>query len=138
MSPTNELWDLIRDTLIADASIMALVNKVYDKVPSDPWGIKNAYISRGPVFGVDDGADCIDGLEITIQLDVWSRQNNRWTCDDIVNAVRRALHEQGLQLTENALVQLRVELWRVIDDPDPLTTHGIVQVVAMVEEPEGT
>ena len=136
MSPTRELWNLIRDTLIGNTAVMDLVNAIYDKVPSDPWGTKNGYISRGPVFGLDDGADCIDGLEITVQLDVWSRKNNRWTCDEIVNAVRKALHEQELQLTENALVQIRVELWRVIDDPDPLTTHGVVQIVAMIEEPE--
>jgi hypothetical protein len=136
MSPTRELWILVRNTLLADTAITTLVNAIYDKVPDSPWGEKNAYISRGPSFGVDDGADCIDGQEITLQLDVWSKVNNTGTCNDIVEAVRKAVHEKELELTENALVQTRVELWRVIDDPDPLVTHGIIQIVALIEVPE--
>ena len=136
-SPAAETWKLIQNTLEATPAVMALVDAVYDKVGSSPWRAKNAYISRGPVYGVDDSADCVDGQELTFQIDIWSRKPNRWSCDDIVEAVRKALHERDdLHLTENALVQLRVTLWRVIDDPDPNTVHGIVQVVATVEVPE--
>ncbi|MDR6757837.1 hypothetical protein J2Y48_003134 [Mycoplana sp. BE70] len=136
MSVGQELWDAIRDTLLADATVMAGLNAIYDKVPDKPWGEKNAYMSRGPFYGIPDEADCIGGQEITIQLDIWSRKPNRWTMDDMIAAVRKALHERGLQLTENALVNMRVTLWRIIDDPDPLTVHGVVQVTALVEEPE--
>lgn len=136
-SPAAETWKLIRDTLEADAATMDLVDAIYDKVDASPWKARQAYISRGPVYGVDDGSDCIDGVEITFQIDIWSRKPGRWYCDEIVEAVRKALHErQDLELSENALVQLRVTLWRVIDDPDPLTAHGLVQVSATVEVPE--
>jgi predicted DNA-binding protein len=135
-SPAAETWTLIQNTLAGDPGVMALVDTVYDKVGTNPWKVKNAHISRGPVYAVDDGADCIDGLEITFQIDVWSRKPSRWQCDDIVEAVRKALHERDdLQLAQNALLQLRVTLSRVIDDPDPLTVHGIVQVTATVERP---
>lgn len=136
-SPAAETWKLIQNTLEATPAVMALVDAVYDKVGNNPWKAKNAYISRGPVYGVDDGADCVDGQELTFQIDIWSRKPNRWSCDDIVEEVRQALHERDdLHLTENALAQLRVTLWRVMDDPDPNTVHGIVQVVAAVEVPE--
>jgi predicted DNA-binding protein len=137
-SPAAETWKLIQDTLAANAGVMALVDMVYDKVGPSPWKGKKAYISRGPAYVVDDGAECIDGLEITFQVDVWSQKPNRWQCDDIVEAVRKALHERDdLQLAENALLQLQVTLSRVIDDPDPLTVHGIIQVTATVERPGG-
>lgn len=138
MSPARDLWKAIRSALLADPNVSGLVSSVYDKVPTSPWGAKKAYISRGPTYGSDDGADCIDGQEITIQIDVWSRANDTGTCSDIVEAVRLALHEEELALGDNALVEIRVEVWRVVDDPDPLTTHGIVQAVALIEVPEGT
>ena len=138
MSPSRELWNLLRDTLLGTASVVSLVDDIFDKVPKSPWKGKQAYISRGPTYGNDDGADCIDGQEITLQLDVWSKANSTSPCSDIVEAIRAAIHEQELELTEHALVQVRVEIWRIVDDPDPLITHGIVQVVATVEVPEGS
>ncbi len=138
MSAGRELWNLVRDTLLAETVVMAEIDAIYDKVPAKPWGAKKAYISRGPFFGAPDDADCIPGQEITLQIDIWSQKSNRWSVDEIIAATRAALHERNLQLTENALVELRVTLWRVIDDPDPLTVHGIVQVTALVEEASGT
>jgi hypothetical protein len=141
-NPTTELWDGIRGLLLADSGVMALVNNVYDKRPDDSIAFaapKQACISRGPVSGGDDSADCIPGAEITLQLDVWCRKPNRWVCDDIVFAVRRALHGKSGDLggeQDSALVEMRVDFWQVVDDPDPLTQHGIVQVTAIVEEPE--
>lgn len=136
MSPGKELWELIFSTLKSDAGVSSLVDAVYDKIPTSPWRGKKAYISRGPFYAVDDGAECIDGQEFTIQIDIWSQNPNRWSVDEIIAAVRKALHDRDLQLSENALVTMRVSLTRVIDDPDPLTTHGIVQVIALIETPE--
>ncbi|MDI6834509.1 MAG: DUF3168 domain-containing protein [Rhizobiaceae bacterium] len=133
MSVGQELWDAVRGAMLADAAVMALVNAVYDKVPDNPWGDKDAYISRGPFYGIPDDAECIDGQEITLQLDIWSRRPDRWSMDDMIAAVRAVLHEQDIDLGASALVSLRVSLWRIIDDPDPLTVHGVVQLDALVE-----
>jgi hypothetical protein len=139
MSPTRELWITARNAMLADTTLMALIDAIYDKPPENRWqGTKAAHITRGPASGVDDSAECIPGSEITLQIDVWSRQTARSACDDVVFAVRKALHEQELPFADNALVELRVDFWQVVDDPDQLTQHGIVQVTAMVEEPEGT
>jgi len=136
MSAGRELWALVEDTLNADAGVMALVDAVYDKVPSKPWKGRQAYISRGPVYGSPEDADCISAHDITIQIDIWSRQPDRWTMDEMVSAVCDALHERDFQLTSGALASLRVALWRVIDDPDPLTVHGVVQFSTIIENPE--
>lgn len=137
MSVGKELWDLVRGALKAENAVMALVTDVFDKVPSDPWKTKNAYISRGPVTGLPDDSECISGQEITMQIDVWSRKPDRWTVDDIISAMRRVLHEnEDLELPHYGLVEMRVTLTRVIDDPDPNTVHGLIQVTALIEEPE--
>ncbi|MDQ0558311.1 hypothetical protein QO004_000084 [Rhizobium mesoamericanum] len=135
MSAGKELWAAIFGALKANASLVALVDGIHDKAPDQPWGPKNAYISRGPFYASSDDADCIYGQEITAQIDIWSRKPSRWSMDDLIAQVRRSLHEKEFPLDEMALATIGVRLWRVVDDPDPTTQHGVVQVVALIEEP---
>jgi hypothetical protein len=134
VSAGKQLWDAIYQALLDNDALVALVDGIHDKAPSSPWKARNAYISRGPFYGIADDADCIFGQEITAQIDIWSRQPNRWSMDDMIAEVRRSLHEKDLALGDLALATLQVRLWRNIDDPDPTTQHGIVQVVALIEE----
>lgn len=136
MSVQAELHKLIYDQLKGAAAVMALVNGIYDDVPADAWGEKLGYVSFGPSYGVEDDADCIIGSEFTRQLDCWSRRPGSVHCEEMVDAVKRALHDQPLELSVNALVSLRVVLTRVFRDPDGETTHGVVQLRALVEENE--
>lgn len=133
-SPASELWDAVHEALKASAALMALVDDVYDKAPKSPWKSKNAYISRGPVYGTDDSAECIIGSEITLQLDVWSRKPSRSSCDDIVFLAKRVFEGSALTLPSFGLAGINVVLWRVVDDPDPLQQHGILQLAAMIDE----
>lgn len=135
MSSSAELQDLYLNTLKGNSAIMALVAGIYDRVPAKPYGKKTAYISFGADDSTENDAECITGREITTQIDVWSVEPGKMECKTIVDLVRRALHRQPLTLTENALVDIWVTLVRVLTDPDGLTTHGVVQVTAMVEEP---
>ncbi|ASY56489.1 DUF3168 domain-containing protein [Sinorhizobium sp. CCBAU 05631] len=135
MSSSVELQDLYLNTLRENSSITALVAGIYDRVPKSPYGNKTAYISFGSDDSTEDDAECITGREVTTQIDVWSTAPGKTECKTIVDLVRRALHRQPLTLTENALVDIWVTLVRVLPDPDGLTTHGVVQVTAMVEEP---
>ncbi|GCA51789.1 hypothetical protein KGO5_04246 [Sinorhizobium sp. KGO-5] len=143
MSSAAELQKLYFDTLKADSDVMALAYGVYDRVPEKPFGpvdaagntSKTAYISFGPIDSVEDDAECITGLEVTAQIDVWSRAVGFVECKRLVDLVRKALHRRSLALTENALVDTWVELTRVFRDPDGQTSHGVVQVRAMIEEP---
>ncbi|MBW9113151.1 DUF3168 domain-containing protein [Rhizobium cauense] len=134
MSAGKELWDAIYQALISNSALLALVDGIHDKAPKEPWKAKNAYISRGPFYGVADDADCIFGQEITAQIDIWSRKPNRWSMDDMIAEVRRALHEKELPLADMSSATLQVRLWRNLDDPDPTTQHGVVQIVALIEE----
>lgn len=134
MSASAELQKLIFDTLKADLAVMAIANGVYDNVPASPYGTKNAYVSFGPTDVVDDSADCISSGEHTFQVDCWSKAVGQVECKRLVDAVKDALHERNLVLTENALVEIRVDFRRVFKDPDGLTTHGVVTVTAFIEE----
>lgn len=134
MSISAELQKLYYDTLKADAAVMAIAANVYDDIPGNPFKGKTAYVSFGPIDSLEDDADCITGLEITTQIDIWSRAVGDVEGKRLTDLVRRALHRKGLQLSNNALVDTWVTLTRVFRDRDGLTTHGVVQVTAMVEE----
>lgn len=113
---------------------MAIAAGVYDDVPEDPFGSKTAYVSFGASDSVENDADGINGVEVTAQIDCWSRDVGQVECKRLTDLVRRALHRQSLALSENALVDTWVTLTRVIKDPDGLTTHGVVQVTAQIQE----
>lgn len=134
MTSGEELQRLISETLKGNGAIMALAYRVYDSIPTDPFGPKTAYISFGPSDSTEDDADCIDGVTTTIQMDIWSRAVGSLECKTLTDLVRRALHRKSLALTEHALVDTEVALWRVFRDPDGKTTHGVVQVTCMIEE----
>jgi hypothetical protein len=136
MSAGKELWRSILSALKGNAALMALVDGVHDKAPKEPWGEKQTYISRGPFSGSPDDADCILGQEITAQIDIWSREPNRWVVDDVIAQVRKSLHEAELPFAEGAIAAIQVRLWRVTDDPDPNQQHGLVQILAVIEEAE--
>lgn len=135
MSSSAELQRRVFDTLTANTAIMALANGVYDRVPSDPFGAKTAYVSFGAEDAREDDAEGIAGLEVTLQIDVWSRAPGFVECKRLTDLVRKALHRKPLTLTDNALVDAWVTLSRVFRDPDGVTSHGVVQATFMIEEP---
>lgn len=135
MSPERELWKKVYERLKGTSTLMAMVDGIFDKVPSKEWnsGSFQAIISRGPITSVDDSSDCIDGAEVTLQIDVWVRESARSVCSDILQEVRKALRAP-LEFDYNALNSVSVDSWDVLDDPDPLTQHGILFLTAIVEE----
>ncbi len=136
MTSSEELQRLIVATLTGAPEIAALVGGVYDKIPASPFGAKTAYISLGPMDSAEDDAECVTGVEVTVQIDIWSRKDGSLEAKTLTDMVRRRLHRRSLTLSENALCDSWVVLTRVFRDPDGLTTHGVVQVTFMIEEPE--
>lgn len=133
MSTSNALQKLIFDLLVASGPVGALVgDRIYDR-PS--ISVTAPFITFGPSDSIPDDHECIDGRIENVQLDVWSEaQDGKRECKAIVDAVKAALHDAVGSLTVGALVTMRVTLVRVMDDPDGRTTHGIVQVEAVIEE----
>ncbi|BCH32637.1 hypothetical protein MesoLjLc_45670 [Mesorhizobium sp. L-8-10] len=139
MSVAVALQKAVFDALRADPAVSGLIaGRVYDRVPADSQGNVTAtfpYVSFGPYDFVSDDAECIDAGEHTLQVDVWSRAVGRVEAKQVTDAVRLALHSHEADLGVYALVEMRVDFTQVIGDPDGLTSHGIVRIVAMIEEP---
>ncbi|MDH0126677.1 DUF3168 domain-containing protein [Brucella intermedia GD04153] len=137
-SPTYELQGRIAALLKADPTLASLIKgRVYDSVPSAEGQVtaKFPYVSFGPSDELSDDADCIDGFEITMQIDVWSRAVGFPECRRIVDAVRKALPEDGILLADNALVTFNHRISRIFRDPDGKTSHGAMTFEAFVEQP---
>ena len=136
MSASLDLQDLILNTLKNDNALTALINGVWDRVPTTAFDApKSSYISFGPHDYVEDDEGCITSAEHTFQLDVWSRLVGFPACKQICDRVKKLLHEASLDMqTENALVEIRVPSVRIVRDPDGLTSHGVITVTALVEE----
>lgn len=132
-----ELQVAITKALKASSAVKALVkDRIYDRVPMANGKVTAAfpYISFGPEQDIPDHIDCIDGGEIVLQIDVWSRAPGRKEAKQIARAVKDALDDADLELGDNALVCLSYEGRRILDDPDGLTTHIPMTFQATVEE----
>lgn len=142
---TSAMYDLQRivfDRLKTDTNITALVAaRIYDHVPARAGTEgKNIapdfpYISFGASSATDDDAEGLIAGEFSLQIDIWSQHTgSKKEAYKIVDAVKKSLHHYDVDMGVNALADMRVVLRRVIDDPDGVTSHGIVQIEAMIEE----
>lgn len=125
-----ELQAAIVAAVQADTALMALINGIYDRVPSDPWGSVQGYISFGPEDTITQ-TDCVDFYDISIQLDVWSRQPGRVHCKQILHELRRVM--ETVETTENPIVDIGDPSEQIMRDPDGLTTHGVLQYTVLME-----
>jgi len=139
-SPAHELQLAIVAQLKGDAAVTALVaQRVYDDVPSETQRASRTggswpYVSMGPSDETSDNADCIDGFEITVQIDVWSQDVGYPEARRIADAVRRAL-KTDLDLTDNAMVSFEHRVTRYLPDPNPLVRRAAMTFTALVEQP---
>lgn len=134
MSPAEELQRVVFATLKADATLLAMVDGVYDRVPAPGFGKLQAYVSFGPHQVIPDDADCIVGGDHTLQIDVWSRQVGAVSAKAICGRIKTLLHDQDLPFSVNALADLQVTNVQTFADSDATTTHGVVTVTAAIEE----
>lgn len=134
ISPDLELQGLIVSTLEADAAVTALVgDRIYDRVENANTDVEFPYVNFATSIETSNDATCIRGSDIFVQIDVWSREPGFVECKKIASAVRDALHDRDLSLTENALASLQCDRIRVFRDSDGLTSHGVVELMALVE-----
>jgi hypothetical protein len=132
-----ELQQAIVRRLKADDAVNALIGgRVYDRIPAkdDKVTAEFPFVSLGPEQDLPDHIDCIEGGDIVLQIDVWSRDVGRKQAKRIARAVKDALDDADLELGGSALVCLSYEGRHVLPDPDGLTTHIAMSFQATVEE----
>lgn len=143
MDASLELLTAALTKLRATAAVTAFVDtNIFDRVPEQQDGTPSVpypYISLGPTSSVPDDIDCLDAEEVTFQIDVWTSGSDdafgSTQCRKISGAVKRALHDVELPLAVNALVTMQLETMRIIDDPNPAISHGVLTFTATVETP---
>ena len=114
---------------------MALVGGVYDNIPSNAYGSKTAIIKIGEADGHQEDADCATTVETTFTIHIFSIAVGKVECRKLMDLVRKAFNQQNLSLSENALIDQRISLYRDFTDSDGATQHGVVAVTFLVEEP---
>lgn len=132
--PSDVLHRAMRETLAGAPAVAGFVaGRIYDYVPkgSDP---PLPYIVFGAFQVLDDGAGCIDGAEVFVTLDVWSRDQRSIEAKRICAAVARTLNDADLDLgAEHRLVEMMHQSSNVFLDADGLTSHGVVTFRVLTE-----
>lgn len=121
------LREIVRARIIDQ--VTDLEGRVVDRaMKSTPY----PYATLGPSYWTDASAECIEARDTTLQIDVWHSQSNKGVAEDLTDDIATAL--RGWADTDALTMHpLRVTLVRVMDDPDGVNAHGVVQVEATVE-----
>ena len=128
---TSELQKAIIQTLSDDADVKEIADgRVFDRVSPDA---EYPYVSLGPITSETTLADCLELDNISVQIDVWSRDVSSAEMRELANAVRRALTKSELALEKNGLVLFNHENTRELRDTDGLTSHAAVNFEAVVQ-----
>ncbi|EAQ34481.1 gene transfer agent-like protein [Nitrobacter sp. Nb-311A] len=131
-SPSLELQGVIVARLKADMALSTLIGgRVYDNVPEDaPF----PYVNFARVDILQDDATCVTGYEINFGVDVWSRGVGFVEAEKIAHAVAKSMHNWDATLATYTVITLQHRQTRVFRDADGLTSHGVVEFVAIVTE----
>ncbi len=133
MSASAEFQKLVYDHLRTDP---AVTQHVADRIYDGPRpGASAPYISFGPSDTIDDSATCIDAIEETMQIDIWTEEHGRLViARRITDSVRKSLKALGGAMPDPyAFAGIVNIVTRVLPDPDGITAHGIVTVTARIE-----
>ncbi len=109
--------------------VPVLAGKVFDRATE---GDGPLYAAFGPFYGLPASVECVDAEDWTIQIDIYKTDASKAEVGKIAGQVKAAL--DGWADTDALTMHpLHVSLVRVMDDPDGVSVHGVVQVEAMVE-----
>lgn len=129
MTPSVDLQDMIYRRLTSDASITW---PVFDR--ADPQQ-QLPFIEFGPEDVQEDDDECITGTNHQFQVDLYHSQAGMTELKEVMGLVKRSLHNFAGELTEHALHSIRFVRMTVLQEPDGINYHGVVQFEALVEEP---
>jgi hypothetical protein len=100
-------------------------SNVFDRVPEgDPF----PRITLGAWQSIPDDADCYDGTESFVQVDVWSRAVGYPEVKSIAGAVRDRLHDGDLVVGGHSVELMTVESVDYLRDPDGLTSRARISL----------
>jgi len=119
--------------LAADSALASLLGdppRIYDDPPA---GLELPYVQIGEGSEADWSTATEQGSEHELTIHVWSRTGGRMEARAILSAIHGVLHDEGLTLEGNRLVNLRFLLSQVWREADGETYHGIARYRAVTE-----
>jgi|SRR6185503_11429246 len=129
--PSYPIQVAIVSALKADAGVAAIIsNRVYDTVPEKP---QFPYVTLGDMQVLPDKADCIDGSELSIQIDGWSRAVGYPEVKRLGSAVVAALDDAEIPINGHVAVVFELQSVNYVRDPDGVTRHAIITFHALTE-----
>lgn len=137
MSTGNKLQTAVYAALKSEPTLTALVgSRIYDDVPHSQETTTPAfpYVTIGEQTEVEAGADDIDLVDMTITLHCWSRAAGKKEAQDIMHAMRRALHNKSHPTSEGVIVFLLFDFAEGPSrDPDGETYHGVIRFKSLFQ-----
>ncbi|MEZ5818329.1 MAG: DUF3168 domain-containing protein [Hyphomicrobiaceae bacterium] len=131
-SASFALQKSIYEALSADAGLVGLLGsgRIFDDAPQRT---AMPYLTFGQSTLRDWSTGTEPGDEHLVTLHVWSRAEGRREAQEVMQALRNALHERALVLEGHRLINLRHELSEARREADGQTYHGIVRLRAVTE-----
>jgi len=127
MEPSVDLQDMIYKRLVADPNVTW---SVFDRADAqEPL----PFISFGPEDAQEDDDECITGTSHQFQIDLFHSQAGMAELKDQIGRVKRSLHNYPGELTDNALHSIRFIRSSVVQEPDGINYHGVLQFEALIE-----
>lgn len=123
----------VHAALLADAGVQALLGdppRVHDEPPESAVF---PYVTFGRAQAVPADGDATPTTEHVLHLHVWSRYGGRREAKRVIDALRSALHDATIALTDHQLVNLRVTFTDVFRPVDGRTSQGVVRLRAVTE-----
>lgn len=134
-SSAVELQKAVFMTLGADASLTAAMggSRIHDHAPAN---VAFPHITFGRTSIYDWSTGTEDGSEHIFTLHVWSKAKGKAETLEIMEVVKKALHDTNLELGGHRLINLRKEFEEARFDEDLSVYHGLLRFRA-VTEPTG-
>ncbi len=114
------------------SQVTAVSSRVHDRPPQN---VAFPFLQIGDIQTVEDGADCIDGTEVTVTLHAWSRDVGAVEARNLAGACRLALHEWIPDLSASGFrcVEHMHRDSRVMTETDGLTCHAIMTFRLLID-----
>lgn len=117
----TQIQTAVYTVLNGDSTLGALVNGVYDFVPS---GTNPPYVTIGDDTMNWDGTMTVDWQDATLTIHSWAYGEGRKSCKDIMSAVYDALHKVSLSVTGKTHVSTLFEFADIFQEDDGIY-HGV-------------
>lgn len=120
----------VHQVLSGDATLMALIDGVYDFVPAET---QYPYVTLGESRMQDNSAVGVQGFRQTLAVHIYSRARGRKEVTGIMARMYELLHESAPAADGHSITNIRFMTSSIRLEKDGLTLHGMMQLDVLAE-----